>query len=172
MLARFATLEAAGAYTAAYRVVDMVMVPLNGLAAASVPRFFRAGATGTQNSVRYALRIFPLPFLYILFACTLLFSLAGVLPWILGSNYGSAVLPLRLLAWLPVFTMPRQFMQTIMLTSGHQKKAVIVIVCGAIFNIAINLWAIPEWGWKGAVFATYVAEMIMGCIMLFQIWRN
>lgn len=55
MLARLASLEAAGAYSAAHRFVDMAGIPLAGLYGASVARFFRAGDRGIQPAMRYAL---------------------------------------------------------------------------------------------------------------------
>jgi O-antigen/teichoic acid export membrane protein len=32
-------------------------------------------------------------------------------------------------------------------------------------NIALNLWLIPIWSWRGAVTATYAAEMTMALAM-------
>ncbi|MEJ2631633.1 MAG: oligosaccharide flippase family protein [Acidihalobacter sp.] len=66
MLARLATWEVAGAYSAAYRVVDMARVPLMSFFSAASSRFFRAGQGGMSSAARYALRVLPLPLVYAL----------------------------------------------------------------------------------------------------------
>lgn len=170
MLARLATLEAAGVYSAGYRVVDMVNVPLRAMLTATAPRFFRAGGAGTGSAVAYALRVSPLPLAYASAMGAILYLMADLLPWVLGPEYSKAVQVVQYLAWLPLVSMPRLFLQMSMVTAGYQGQAVTTLVAGALANITLNLWLIPAAGWRGAAIATYGAEVIMTVAMWLSLW--
>lgn len=166
MLARLVTLEVTGAYSAGYRVVDMATIPLNATLVAAAPRFFRAGEAGSHQSTIYAMRVLPLPLAYALVVGIILHSMANLLQVGLGADYLHSVRILQWLAWLPLVATPRIFLQRVLGTSGHQMLAVTIITTGALFNILTNLWLIPSWGWRGAVFATYAAELSMTVAMI------
>ncbi len=172
LLARLATLKAAGAYSAAYRVTDMAMVPLHSLLAAAVPRFFRAGEQGVHHAGRYALRLFPLPLAYTAAIGGLFYFIAGWLPWVLGPSFAPAVEALRWLAWLPLISLPRLFMQTTLIGGDRQGMLAAVLGVGAALNILLNLWAIPRWGWQGAVGATYATEIVISGWMMVQVSQS
>jgi O-antigen/teichoic acid export membrane protein len=166
MLARLSTLEIAGVYSVAYRIVDIATLPLHAFLNTAQTRFFRAGHGGAKGVVSYALNVFPLPLIYCLLAGAFLCLSADLLPWCLGKEYDEAVSALRWLAWLPAASLIRLFAQMALLTSGHQKNAVWILIFGAITNIILNLWLIPIMHWHGAVIATYVAEGFMTAIMV------
>lgn len=171
MLARFTTLEITGAYSAGYRVLDLVILPLTALLSASIPRFFRAGHGGAHGTLAYARRILPIPLAYALVACTVLYFSAGLLPLILGQNYIKAIGPLQMLAGLPLMSTLRLFAQTALSTSAHQKLAVIIVVGGAVINIILNSLLIPAMSWRGAVISTYISEGLM-TIAMFMALRS
>jgi O-antigen/teichoic acid export membrane protein len=169
MLARWSTLEAAGSYSAAYRVVDMVNIPIVSFFAAVLPRFFRAGGGGLRETLIYALRVFPFPIIYALGVGLAICALAPLLPVLLGNQFEPAVGPMRWLAWLPLLATPRLFLQTAFLASGRQGMGVATLAFGALLNIGLNLWMIPTWGWWGAVLATYCSEFFMTLTFTAQI---
>ena len=166
MLARLATLEAAGSYSAAYRVVDMASIPIVAMLTAGLPRFFRNGEYGVRGALVYGWRLLPLPFFYVLCVGLFLCFASAWVPGMLGPSYSSAVSTLQWLAWLPLVSLPRIFLQTLLITGGRQHAVVAVLGAGSIFNIALNLWLIPHMGWHGAVLATYAAEIAMGFVMI------
>jgi O-antigen/teichoic acid export membrane protein len=166
MLARLSTLEATGAYSASHRVVDLATVPALSLMIAATPRFFREGAGGVPQALAFARRILPLPLAFTLGASIAIYLCADLLPWLLGAGYAAAVPALRWLAWLPCASLPRLFLQTLLIGSDRQRQVVGVLLVGAMINIGLNLWLIPGWGWQGAVIATYGAEAIMAGAML------
>lgn len=165
MLARLATLEAAGAYSAGYRVADLTTVPLLSLLSAAMPRFFRAGEFGVSAALAYAHRILLVPLIYSILAGLGLYLCAGMLPLLLGATYGDAVPALQWLAWLPLLSLPRLFLQSLLIGGDRQNYAVQVLAGGGLFNIALNLWLIPLWSWRGALVATYAAEIGMALAM-------
>lgn len=170
MLSRLSTLEITGAYSAAYRMVDLVGVPILSFFSAALPRFFQAGQYGLNQSIRFATKVMPYPMVYALITCVLLFFLSEYLPYILGSAFEPAVIVLQILAWLPLLTVPRLFMQTLVATSGRQQTMVSVLACGACINIITNLYTIPKWGWLGAVGATYLSELMMNILLFYLIF--
>ena len=172
MLARLSTLEATGAYSAGYRVVDMVIIPLWSILAAAVPRFFRAGDSGTGSAVVYALRLLPLPLLYALGTALVLHFAAGLLPQVLGASYAESVIVLQYLAWLPLVSTPRLFLQVALSTSGQQRTVVGVLMAGVIVNVLLNFWLIPYWGWQGAIVSTYAAEILITLLIILLIITN
>jgi O-antigen/teichoic acid export membrane protein len=165
MLARLVTLEAAGAYSAGYRVADLTSVPLLSLLSAAMPRFFRAGEGGVSAALAYAHRILLVPLVYSILAGLGLYLCAGVLPLLLGATYSDAVPALQWLAWFPLISLPRLLLQSLLIGGDRQNYAVEVLAGGALFNIALNLWVIPLWSWRGALAATYAAEIAMAVAM-------
>jgi O-antigen/teichoic acid export membrane protein len=169
MLARMTTLETTGAYSAAYRVVDMANVPLISFFAAAAPRFFRTGGDGARCAIRYAWRMLPLPLLYALAVSVGLYLMARLLPWVLGAGFAQAVEVLSWLAWLPLVNLVWSFLRFIAIGSNQQRMVLHVLISGAILNFSLNLWLIMSMGWRGAVIATYVTELAMIALLVFAL---
>ena len=161
MLARMTTLEITGAYSAAYRLVELVTLPVNALLSCAQPRFFRQGLAGVENIFAYAMRMLPVPLAYVVGASSLIYVFAGGLPLLLGEGYVSAVEPLRWLAWLPVLVLFRAIIQIALVGCDRQRYVMWIMIVGAGVNFILNLWLIPEWTWKGAVFSSYFSELVM-----------
>ncbi len=171
MLARLSTLEAAGAYSAAYRVVDMALLPVNALLAATLPRFFRAGESDVGASLRYGWRILPLPLLYTVSIAAALYVGAQWLPLLLGASYQLAVNALQWLCWLPLIGLARLLLQLLLTSADRQREVAAVLGLGAALNIVLNLGLIPLWSWRGAVLSTYAAEVVMALAFSRLAWR-
>jgi O-antigen/teichoic acid export membrane protein len=165
MIARLATMEAAGAYSAGYRVADLATVPVISLLTAVMPHFFRTGGGGLNASLAYAHRILFVPLAYGFLSGIGLYLCAGIMPLLLGATYVDAVPALQWLAWLPVVSLPRLLLQALLIGGDRQNHTVNILAGGGIFNIALNMWLIPLWSWRGAVIATYAAEIAMALLM-------
>jgi len=68
LLVRLGTLNAAGFYGIAYRLVDLAFQPVGALQASAYSRFFQRGSEGITGSFRYAKRLLPLAAAYSVFA--------------------------------------------------------------------------------------------------------
>lgn len=169
MLARITTLEITGIYSVAYRIVDIVSLPIVALFQSAQARFFRAGSNGVSGAISYALKIFSIPLFYAISVGILLFFASDFLPFILGEDYAGASEIIRYLSLLPLVSVIRIFLQTSLLSSGYQNIAVLIFAFGALSNIILNIWFIPSMSWKGAAIATYISEAIMVVIMLITI---
>jgi len=160
-LARLSSLEITGAYSAAYRFTDIVMLPILALLESSATRFFREGARGIKHSGALARKILLFPTVYAVLGGLLLFFCADFIILLLGPDYVIAAPILKVLAILPLISMLRFFLGTVVLTGGQSRYTCLVYFAGALGNVALNVCLIPQLGWLGAALATIVAEMAM-----------
>ena len=165
MLARLSTLQATGLYAAAYRLIDVAFVPIASLVFASYPKFFKQGAKGIYSSFQFSKKLLPLGIAYSLAIgmCVLIF--APIVPYILGEEYASSVEVLRWLAFLPLLRCLHCLAGNTLTGADLQGYRTIMQVSIALFNILLNLWLIPLYSWKGAVWSTLASDSLLalGC---------
>jgi O-antigen/teichoic acid export membrane protein len=172
MLARLDAVGPAGLYSAGYRFVDLAFIPLQALLGAATPRYFRHGQSGIKGAIRYSLKIGVIPICYGIAAGCLILWCAPVPSFLLGQAYTETTAIVCWLAWLPLMTVPRMLLHYPLITSGLQHAGMKALLTGAGANIALNLFLIPLWSWRGAVIASYAAEGFMIVVMLFYIHKS
>jgi O-antigen/teichoic acid export membrane protein len=163
MLARLGTLEAAGIYGAAYRLIDVTFVPIQSLLAAAYPNFFRTGAAGISATLGYARRLVGGALAYSVAACLAILLFAGVVPLILGPEYINTAEALRWLALLPVLKVLHYFLSDSLTGAGYQGVRTCVQAGVALFNVLINLWIIPAYSWRGAAWSSIASDALLVC---------
>lgn len=163
MLTRLSTLEAAGIYGAAYRVISVSFAPVTALLAAAYPNFFRKGASGIAGSMSYAIPLLKRATIYSGTACLGLFLCAGLLPHVLGSQYTGAADALRWLAPLPVLKSVHSFFSDALAGAGYQWLRSGIQSGVAVFNVLINLWLIPAFAWRGAAWSSIATDGLLAC---------
>jgi O-antigen/teichoic acid export membrane protein len=161
MMARLSTLEAAGIYGVAYRLIEVVLIPVRVLLSASYPQFFRTGRAGWDSIAVYGRRLFLLVLPYSLLAVVALFLGASVVPRILGLGYGDVTGALRWLCFIPFLKTIQNFVANSLTGAGYQRSRTKAQVAVAIFNVLINLWAIPAYGWRGAAWSSLVSDGLL-----------
>jgi len=165
MLARLSTLEATGVYGAAYRIARVAFTPILSLLFATYTRFFERGASGIRGSLDYAKKLFPIAGGYSIIVGILLVAMSPLLPYIMGTDYTDAANALRWLAPLP-FLKAVQFIAGDTLTGADfQRVRSIIQVIVAGFNVSINLWLIPRYGWHGAAWASLASDGLLAVLM-------
>lgn len=165
MLARMVTLDAAGIYAAAYRIIDVAFTPVRSLLNAAYPRFFRHGAAGIEVSLSYSLRLIRPAAIYSLAAAVAMFAGASLLPRILGQQFASTAEALRWLCLLPLLKSLHYFMGEALTGAGHQGVRASTHVAVAVFNVLINLWIIPGYGWRGAAWSSLASDGLLVILM-------
>ena len=171
MLARMTSLDVAGIYSAGYRLIDILLLPIQSLIRAASPRFFQEGNKGIQQSLVYAIKLTKLPLIYSFAISFIVYLLAGFIPLFLGSNFYESIEAIRFLAWIPIIILPKFLLQNVLASAGQQKKVMLVILIGTVINIISNLFLINNMGWKGAAIATYIAEISMSLILSASIYH-
>ena len=161
MLARLGTLEAAGIYGAAYRLIDVTFVPIQSLLAAAYPNFFRTGVAGISATLGYAKRLVWGALAYSVAACVSILLFAGVVPIILGPEYAATAEALRWLSLLPVLKVLHYFLSDSLTGAGYQGIRTCIQAGVAIFNVLINLWIIPAYSWRGAAWSSIASDALL-----------
>jgi O-antigen/teichoic acid export membrane protein len=161
MIARLASLEAAGIYAAAYRLIDVAFIPIRALLNAAYAGFFRRGAVGVRESVRYGRRLLLKSFAYPVFIFVTLLIVAPVVPHILGRGFSEATEALRWLSLLPLLKTLHYFVSDALTGAGYQGLRTFSQVGIAVFNTLINLWLIPEYGWRGAAWSSLASDALL-----------
>jgi O-antigen/teichoic acid export membrane protein len=165
MLARMVTLDAAGIYAAAYRVIDVAFTPVRSLLNAAYPRFFRHGAKGIDVSLSFSVRLIRPTAVYSLVAAAAMLAGAPLLPRILGPQFAATAEALRWLSLLPLLKSLHYFMGEALTGAGYQGLRTIMHVAVAVFNVLINLWIIPSYGWRGAAWSSLASDGLLAVLM-------
>jgi O-antigen/teichoic acid export membrane protein len=163
MLVRLGTLEATGIYGAAYRLIDVSFAPVASLLAAAYPGFFRAGAGGISAAIQYAKPLFWRGFAYATLVSGAMLVGAGIVPYILGSEYRLTVEALRWLAILPMLKVVHVFLSDTLSGAGYQGLKSLIQLGVAVFNVLINLWIIPAYSWRGAAWSSIASDALLAC---------
>jgi O-antigen/teichoic acid export membrane protein len=161
MLSRLSTLDATGIYAAAYRFIDVAFLPVRSLLWSASPRFFRAGEDGLPATLEYMKRLLPKAIAYAVLIFLVLDLSAPLLPRVLGPEYARSVEALRWLALIPVIRTIHTFYSDALSGAGYQKVRMILQVFVALANFAINLWVIPAYSWRGAVWSSLASDFLL-----------
>ena len=163
MLARLSTLEATGIYGAAYRLVDVSFTPVASVLVAAYPNFFRVGVDGIPATLRYVKPLIVRALGYAAFVAVALLVGAGVVPLILGGEYRLTVEALRWLAVLPLLKAVHFFLADTLTGAGYQGLRTAINAGVAVFNVAINMWLIPAYSWRGAAWSSIASDALLVC---------
>ncbi|HEX9939421.1 MAG TPA: lipopolysaccharide biosynthesis protein [Longimicrobium sp.] len=170
LLVRLGSLSSAGLYGAAYRVVDVSFVPVKSLLAAAYPRFFEHGASGIGASLAFARRLVPLAAAYSAAAALALYFGAPILPLVLGDDFAGAAQAVRWLAAIPLLRALHSFAADTLTGADRQGIRGAVQVAVALVNIALNLWLIPLYSWRGAAGASLAGDGLLVVGMWGAVW--
>ena len=161
MLASMSTLSATGIYGAAYRIIEVAMIPVISLLGASYAQFFRHGAKGIQGSLAFAKKIVPFSAGYGLIASLGVCAFASFIPTILGEEYRDAVGALRWLSPLIFFKALQFFAADTLTGAGLQGVRTILQAAFAGSNALMNFWLIPLYSWKGAAISSLITDGVL-----------
>jgi O-antigen/teichoic acid export membrane protein len=171
MLVQLSTLDGAGIYAAAYRLIDVAFLPVRSLLWAMYPSFFRHGQAGIGASTKYARRLLPRALAYSLLACVALFVAAPIVPHLLGAEYARTTVALRWLSPLPLLKTLHYFVADSLTGAGRQGLRTAVQVCVAVFNVLLNLWLIPAYSWRGAAWSSLASDgMLAVSLWIVVLW--
>ena len=165
LLTRFSTLDAAGIYSAAARVIDVAFVPVSSLLASAYARFFIHGGHGIRGSVSFTKRLMPVAVIYAALVGVVTYLCAPVLPWLLGNEYADTASAARWLAAVPLLMTFHQFAAYSLTGADKQHIRAGCEFLVAILNVALNLILIPLFTWKGSAFAIIVSETVLVLIL-------
>jgi O-antigen/teichoic acid export membrane protein len=158
MVGKLATFTAAGIYSAAYRIIDVSLVPVRAMLSAAYPEFFRVGVNGPSATKRYAYKLIRRAVPFGLIVTVGLLIGAPVIPHILGRSYFSAVEALRWLAVIPLLRCIHVFLADGLTGAGYQGRRTAVQVGVGIMNALLNVYFIRHWSWRGAAWTSILCD--------------
>lgn len=165
LLSRFVSDVVAGSYAAAYRILDAAFVPMRALLYATYPRFFREGKKGLEDSRAFALRLLPWGLLAGGLGTVLALGLVSFVPTFLGPEYALSAAALSLLSPILLFRALHYLAADALTGAGYQGLRSLVQVGVAFFNLSLNLWWIPLFGWKGAVWSSLASDGLLAALL-------
>ncbi len=158
MLARMSSLDAAAIYSVAYRFVEAATVPIRALAFATYPVFFEKGVGGIAATYRFAKTLLPKSVAYGLLASAGLFVLSPLIPRLMGPLYHDSAQALRWLCLLPLLRSVHAFLLDVLTGADRQFIRSSVQWAVALLNVAVNLWLIRAFSWKGASASSVLSD--------------
>jgi O-antigen/teichoic acid export membrane protein len=161
MLARLGTLDAAGIYGAAYRLIDVSFVPVSSVLAAAYPNFFRIGANGISAGLAYGKPLLLRAIGYSILVAMALLAFAGIVPYVLGAEYARTAEALRWLSLLPLLKAIHYFLSDALSGAGFQGVRSCIQAGVAGFNVLLNLWLIPAYSWRGAAWSSIASDALL-----------
>ena len=167
--------RAVGIYGVAYRFIDVGNVFLLALFGATYTRFFQHGAKGIKGSLKFAKQLLPILIGFAVASVIGYQFVAQYIPLIFGEQFTEAIGALLLLSPLPAIAAFQYLAADSLTGSGHQKARSIVQVGAAVINIALNIYLIPLYSWRGAAYATLISDSLrlvcLWCIV-FYLYRR
>jgi O-antigen/teichoic acid export membrane protein len=147
----------AGRYGAAYRLMQVVQLPVNALVGATHLSFLHTQAGPNAQSQR-AIRLSLIAMTYAVPAVICLVLMAPLVPRILTRDFAEATLILQLLSPVVILRGVGIFPMNGLLGLGHNVLRVKLLVGNALFSLALYAAFIPKYSWRGALAATLVSE--------------
>lgn len=173
MLSRLSTDTIAGAYSAAYRVVDAIYIPIRAIVASSYPRFFQVGKNGLKTVMNYAFRLMPLTIVVSVIAWGGMVLIAPILPDLLGQEYSLTPIIAVWLGPILIFRTIHNLLANTLTGADFQGLRSAIQVGIALFNLGLNLLWIPIYGWKGALWSSLLSDGGLAFLLFFLIlWLN
>lgn len=94
------------------------------------------------------------------------FAKEGIL-FLSGKEYLEAVLPMKILIGLVALTGFSNIIgMQIFIPSNRENKFMIAVICGAVVDLGLNIFAIPLFGAVGAAISTLIAEIVQFLIQV------
>jgi O-antigen/teichoic acid export membrane protein len=172
MLARLNTVESAAIYAVAYRFIEGALLPIQSVAAAAYPEFFRRGMHGVTSTFAFARRILRRTVIYGVGTAIVLFLAAGLVPSVMGRAYTESALALRWLCLLPVIKSAHAFLTDTLTGANFQWQRSLSQIAVAVFNVLINLWIIRAFAWRGAAWSSLLTDSVFAALLYMVIRRH
>jgi O-antigen/teichoic acid export membrane protein len=161
MLVRLDSEQAAGVYTAAFRLINVAYLPLAAILYTTYPQFFSTGQRGLVETRAWAHRVVRWSVAYGVFASAALWLLAPFVPVLLGAEYAESVGALRLLCVMLLLQGLTQPYGDVLTGTGRQGLRGQVQLGVLVLNIVLNLLLIPSYGWAGAAWASVITQAVL-----------
>lgn len=179
MLGSMAGTEQAGVYAAASRLSELWYVFPATLAVRYYPDMLKAYEHSWDG---YLLKLRHFALLFFSAALTIAVIMSVTAEWLVtllfGEAFSDAVTVLRIHIWAGCFIFVRYLIGQHLVITEQEPLSLLSHGMGAVLNVVLNLWLIPQYGIVGAAWATLVSYAYASFFFLFfakrtrqQLWQ-
>ena len=172
IIAALQNAQITGIYAAGYRLVELTIIPARGVLETAYNRFMRAGNEGIETSFRYSLRILPWPLSYSVVIAVALYWFSPLINWLLGDSFAGTEQVIQLFCFYPILFTLRQSLVQVIESSQLIYERLVIFSVTALVNLVFTVVWVMQYGWQGAIWATYMAEGCLLVLSLFYIFRQ
>ncbi|MEA3249110.1 MAG: flippase [Patescibacteria group bacterium] len=173
MLGFLGLFDQVGWYNAAYRVINLSIVPMVILSQAFYAPLSAAYGKSVQSLGRVLRDYFCLGFLLALPVAAGGIMVAGqLIEFVYGQEFLPAATAFRILLISVFFILLMSPLSHVLIVIGKQRLNFFVTMFGALFNIIINLYFIPRYGMNGAAFTTALTVGLLAVIYFIIVVKN
>ncbi len=168
-------LPEAGLYAAAFRIADVLAVPVRALMYSTYVRFFQRGALGTRGSFDFALRLLPVGLALGAAAGIGVAISSTVATLVIGHNYAGVGPVLLLLSPLPLLYALYYIGADAMISGGHIGYRTLIQLLLPLVDVALCALLVPRYGAAGAAVAADCTHLVLVVILwgsLFYLARD
>lgn len=161
LLASYGQTLATGLYSAAYRVVQLGLLPITAIVGATHHRFLEHNENERGEHLGRALTLSRLALVYGVVVGAGLVLVAPLLPLLVGSEFDESAEIVRWLAPLVVIRGLAIFPLNGLMGLGKTKLRTVLLLASSVLSIGIYVWLIPQHSWRGAAVGTLVGELVL-----------
>ena len=160
MLAGFRNMSEVGLYNGAYKIMEGLILLAGVIMMVTFPRLSRLGREkGSEFYSFFKKLLLVLLSLGFLVTAVMYFSAAPLFRLILGDQYVKSIGIFKILLVAVVAIYPGNLVTQALIALDLQKAYMYMALMGALFNICLNFFLIPEYGATGAAWATVFTEI-------------
>lgn len=162
LLAKLINFNIAGQYSLAYRVIDLISLPIYTFIETATPRIYKSiHNNSTSSPEKTTFLLFAIPCIYSLALPFVVFYCADLIPILLGSKYELSSTIIIYLSLLPFLFLLRTTLRIMLVTRNDFHTQAKIEMLGGLSNILFSISGIVLFNWMGAIIGTIVAEIIM-----------
>jgi O-antigen/teichoic acid export membrane protein len=162
----------AGIYSAAYKLISVLLFIPGILTSVLYPVLYQLGAESKEKHRETIEKIFKVLSAVGIPGSVLLFVLADpLLTWLYSNRFPQSIPIMMLLCWFFAFECLSFSLGDVLTTTNRQWIRACIQGGAAVLNVGINLYAIPRYGIYGASVATLITEFYV-FVMYYGVVRH
>lgn len=158
-----------GLYTAAYKLINLILGIISALGVVMLPKVSFLIANGQKDEFKHVCH----KAMQFVIAITLPMTIGIILvspyliPLFCGETYTPAIPTLQIMAPIILAIGTANILgYQVLYPQGQEKKIIISSAIGAIINFTLNLWLIPLYKYNGASISIVIAESVVTTCMI------
>ncbi|MDE5053938.1 oligosaccharide flippase family protein [Niallia taxi] len=172
LLGKYATLETTGQYGFAYKILDVMFIPVKAILAITFPMFFRAGKEGgILETFKLSKKILiPLTLFTFIISVTAYFIVPLFINEFFYNKYAGSIEIFKWLLPIVVLRNIHYILADAITGAGFQKERSIIQIIVAGVNFILNLYLIKTYQVSGAIFASLFCDLLMVLLISILVW--